>query len=259
MTRGGELLRASAALIWREVVRFARQRSRVVGALATPALFWVVIGSGLNRSFAPPAATADETYLTYFFPGTVMLIVLFTAIFACISIIEDRREGFLQSVLAAPVPPIAIVAGKVGGAAVLAVGQGALFLLAAPLAQVRLSLPGLAESLLVLALSAVGVGSVGFVLAWRIRSVQGFHAVMNLVLMPMWLLSGALFPTSGAQSWVRGLMNANPLTYAVAALRGALRSATAPGGPGPWTCWVVLLAVACGAAVLAVGEVRRTE
>lgn len=259
MTAARELAISTRALVWREAVRFARQRSRLIGALATPVLFWLVIGSGLNRSFAPPGTTTGESYLSYFFPGTVMLIVLFTAIFSCISIIEDRREGFLQSVLAAPVPPIAVVAGKVGGAAVLAVAQGTLFLLAAPLVHASLTPLRLLESLLVLALSAVGLASIGFVFAWRLDSVQGFHAVMNLLLMPMWLLSGALFPAAGAQAWVRWVMIANPLTYAVAALRAALGTANAPGAPDPWVCWLAMAAVGGAAASLAVREVRRTE
>src|SRR5204862_1547331 len=116
------------SLAKRELVRFLRQRHRVVGALATPIVFWLLIGGGMGRSFRADGTPGGGNYLQYFFPGTVLMILLFTAIFSTISIIEDRREGFLQSVLVAPVPRMAIVLGKVLGGTVLAFGQGLIFL-----------------------------------------------------------------------------------------------------------------------------------
>src|SRR5207244_4998746 len=116
-------------------------RHRVVGALATPIVFWLLIGAGMGRSFQG-ADGRTGSYLQYFYPGTVLMILLFTAIFSTISIIEDRREGFLQSVLVAPVSRMAIVLGKVLGGTVLAFGQGLLFLLLAPLVGVPLSVGG---------------------------------------------------------------------------------------------------------------------
>ena len=124
-----------AVALWRrEIVRFLRQKNRVIGAFATPLVFWLLIGSGVGPGFRLPGLPADMTYLAYFFPGTVVLILLFTAIFSTISIIEDRREGFLQGVLVAPVAPEAIVLGKFLGGMTLAAGQALLFCLAAPLA-----------------------------------------------------------------------------------------------------------------------------
>ena len=113
------LMTAVWSLWRRELVRFFRQPSRVAGAVGSPLLFWLFIGSGLSGSFRLPGAEGID-YLEYFFPGTVTLVVLFAAIFSTISIIEDRREGFLQGVLAAPVPRAAIAAGKVLGGATLA-------------------------------------------------------------------------------------------------------------------------------------------
>src|SRR5215211_7328963 len=127
------LLLPSLSLAKRELVRFLRQRHRVVGALATPIVFWLLIGGGMGRSFRAEGTPGGGNYLLYFFPGTVLMILLFTAIFSTISIIEDRREGFLQSVLVAPVPRLAIVLGKVLGGAALAFAQALLFLLFAPL------------------------------------------------------------------------------------------------------------------------------
>ena len=162
--------------LWRrELVRFFRQPSRVAGAAGSPLLFWLFIGSGLSGSFRLPGAAGID-YLEYFFPGTVALVVLFAAIFSTISIIEDRREGFLQGVLAAPVPRAAIVAGKVLGGATLAWLQGAAFLLLAPLAGLRLSAVSLLEAAGVLALLAVALTAIGFACAWSVDSVQGFHA-----------------------------------------------------------------------------------
>jgi ABC-2 type transport system permease protein len=221
------LLLLPALSLWRrEVVRFLRQRSRIVGALGTPVVFWLLIGSGLRNSFQAGATAASATdgvdYLEYFFPGTVLLIVLFTAIFATISIIEDRREGFLQAVVAAPVHRLAIVLGKVLGSSTLALGQAMLFLILTPLAGVPVSFVSIISVFLVLVPIAIGLSALGVLIAWPMESTQGFHAVMNLFLIPMWMLSGALFPAGGASAWVRWLMAINPVSYCLAAVRHAL-------------------------------------
>jgi ABC-2 type transport system permease protein len=229
--------------LWRrELVRFFRQPSRVAGAAGSPLLFWLFIGSGLSGSFRLPGAE-NVGYLEYFFPGTVTLVVLFAAIFSTISIIEDRREGFLQGVLAAPVPRASIVAGKVLGGATLAWLQGAAFLFLAPLAGLRLSAPAVLEAAGVLALLAVALTAIGFAFAWSVESVQGFHAIMNLILVPLWLLSGAVFPLTGAPAWLAGLMRIDPLTYGVAALRWSFYGSAAEMGagiPGPAAALAIL-------------------
>ncbi len=205
------------SLCHRELVRFVRQRHRVVGALLTPIVFWLLIGAGMGRSFS--ATGSGHGYMEYFFPGTVLMILLFTAIFSTISIIEDRREGFLQSVLVAPVSRMSIVLGKVLGGTVLAVGQASIFVLLAPLVGIRFTAVGLALTVIVMLIVAFSLTCLGLSIAWRMSSTQGFHAIMNLVLMPMWFLSGALFPPSGAWKGLRYVMLANPLTYGLSALR----------------------------------------
>lgn len=239
--------------LWRrELVRFFRQPSRVAGAVGSPLLFWLFIGSGLSGSFRLPGAEGVG-YLEYFFPGTVTLVVLFATIFSTISIIEDRREGFLQGVLAAPVPRASIVAGKVLGGATLAWLQGAAFLLLAPFAGLRLSVGSLLAAAGVLALLAVALTAIGFACAWSADSVQGFHAIMNLILVPLWLLSGAVFPLTGAPVWLAALMRIDPLTYGVAALRWTFYGPAASLGegiPGPGTA-LAILAVLGGAAFAA--------
>jgi ABC-2 type transport system permease protein len=216
------LLLPALSLCHRELIRFLRQRSRIVGALVTPLVFWLLIGGGMGRSFRAEGLPGGTNFIQYFFPGTVLMILLFTAIFSTISIIEDRREGFLQGVLVAPVPRMAIVLGKVLGGTVLAFGQGLLFLLLAPAVGIRLTVGSTLMTMLVMLLVAFALTALGFCIAWRMSSTQGFHAVMNLFLMPMWFLSGALFPAEGALGGLGWVMRLNPLTYGLAALRRAM-------------------------------------
>lgn len=216
------LLLPAWSLGQRELVRFLRQRHRIVGALATPIVFWLLIGGGMHTSFTGPGMPGGGSYIQYFFPGTVLMILLFTAIFSTISIIEDRREGFLQSVLVAPVPREAIVLGKVLGGTALAFGQGLIFLLLAPLVGIHLTLISFALSLLVMLIVSFALTALGVCIAWRMDSTQGFHAIMNLFLLPLWFLSGAMFPPDNAMRGLKWLMLVNPLTYGMNALQRAL-------------------------------------
>jgi ABC-2 type transport system permease protein len=205
-------------LWWREIVRFYRQRARVVGVIASPLLFWIVIGSGFGSSFRSGEGSSQR-YLNYFYPGTLVMIVLFTAIFTMMSVIEDRNEGFLLSVMVAPVPRAAIVLGKVLGGTTLATAQGLIFLIFAPFVGVHFTLTSFPLIVLTIFLVSFALTALGFAIAWPLDSTQAFHAIINLFLIPLWLLSGALFPLSGASVWMRALMYANPLTYGVEALR----------------------------------------
>ncbi len=252
------MLLASYTLWLREVVRFYRQRSRIVGALGSPLVFWFLIGSGLGRSFeGGPALPLRGGYLEYFYPGTLALIVLFTAIFSTISIVEDRQEGFLQGVLVAPVPRAAIVCGKILGSATLAVAQAIVFLALAPLAHVRIDPASLPALVGVLSLVAFGLSGMGFLAAWWLNSTQGFHAVMNIFLIPLWILSGALFPASGAAAWVAVLMRLNPMTYGVSALRRMLYEHPLPAEPSLATSLLVLLLFALAMLTASTVAVRR--
>jgi len=209
-------------LWWRELVRFYRQKSRVVGVIASPLLFWVVIGSGFGTSFRSGSAPGQQHYLDYFFPGALVMIVLFTSIFTMMSVIEDRKEGFLLSVLVAPVPRSAIVLGKVLGGTTLSAIQGLIFLVFAPLVGIHLDLVRFLLVVLVVFLVSFSLTALGFAIAWPMDSSQAFHAIINLFLIPLWLLSGSLFPLEQASKWIRMLMLINPLTYGVEALRSLL-------------------------------------
>jgi ABC-2 type transport system permease protein len=200
-----------AATLWqRELVRFWRQKSRVMGVVASPLVFWLFIGYGSND-------------LAKFYSGALVLTVMFSAIFSTITIIEDRREGFLLSMLVSPAPRTSMVLGKILGSATLGWIQGMIFLLFAPLAGIGIApaeLVVLAGTIFLVSFTLTGLG---FVLAWKMESTSGFHALMNLLLFPMWIVSGALFPMASAHGWIKAVMWINPLTYSVSLLNHALR------------------------------------
>ena len=235
---------ATYSLWHRELLRFLRQPSRLAGAFAMPLIFWVLIGTGLSSSFRLPSGPSSVSYLEYFFPGTVVLLVLFGAIFSTFSVIDDRNEGFLQGVLVAPVGRGAIVLGKVLGGATLAWLQGMLVLMLAPVAGIALNLKAVLAAAGVLALLSVAMTSLGFAFAWKIDSTQGFHAIMNVVLLPMWFLSGAFFPVAGAPTWLEWIMRLNPLSYGTTAFRQILYVGSDPTGgalPSLVVCLTVLV------------------
>jgi len=185
----------------------------------------LVIGSGFGTSFRSGSG-ASQHYLDYFYPGALIMIVLFTSIFTMMSVIEDRKEGFLLSVLVAPVSRSAIVLGKVLGGTTLAALQGLIFLVFAPFVGIHLGVGTFLLSAVIVFLVSFALTALGFAIAWPMDSTSAFHAIINLFLIPLWLLSGALFPMSGASIWLRVLMRINPLTYGVEALRDVLYPAS---------------------------------
>lgn len=211
-----------ATIWWREIIRFLRQRSRLISAIAQPLVFWLLLGGGLNASFSPFGLPAGTNYIVYFYPGVLALVLLFTAIFATIAVVQDRREGFLQGVVVAPVSGWSIVFGQACGGTTLALVQGTLFLLLSPIIGMSFNFASILSTVGVMMLLSFGLTSMGLMIAWRMDSTQGFHAVMNLILIPIWLLSGAFFPAAGVSPLLDWIMKINPLTYGVAALRRCL-------------------------------------
>jgi ABC-2 type transport system permease protein len=212
------MLRVIQALAGRELIRFLRQPQRVIGSLGQPILFWVFLGSGFTPSFRAPGLE-KLSYLEYFFPGVLLMMLLFASIFSSITLIEDRDQGFLQGVLTAPVPRMAIVLGKVGGGTAIALFQSFILLIAAPFV---LPIPSLGGGILLLAalvLTGVGFSALGFMIAWTMKSTSGFHAIMMVFLMPLWMLSGALFPMDNAPGWLWGAMIVNPVSHALVLIR----------------------------------------
>src|SRR5258708_33689134 len=217
-----EIFLQAETLWYREVVRFIRKPIRVVGAIATPLVCWLRLGAGLQASFKPSGMPAGLDFVQYFYPGVIVLMLLFTAIFATASTVDDRRQGFLQGVLVAPISRATIVLGQAFGCTTLSLMQGAIFLAMAPLAGIHLSLAAIIVSLAMMGLIAFAMTSIGLAMAWRTESTQGFHAFMNMLLLPIWMLSGAVFPVAGAPGWLQLTTRLNPLTYSVDALRRRL-------------------------------------
>ena len=211
-------------------------------------MFWLLIGSGLSASFRPAGAVSGPDYIAYFYPGIVVLVLLFTSIFATISVVNDRREGFLQSILVAPVPRWRVVMAQALGGTTLALLQGLLLLLFAPMVGIRFGATSILLSIGVMALLAFGLTNLGLLIAWRMDSTQGFHAIMNLLLIPIWLLSGAFFPSTGVPAWLAWTMKLNPLTYGLAAFRHSLYFDTTANafGEGPlWTLSLIITGLFC--------------
>jgi ABC-2 type transport system permease protein len=221
-------------LWWRDLLRFWREKARVLGYVGSPLLFWVLIGSGYGN-------------LAFFFPGALVLTVMFSAVFSTMSLIEDRREGFLLSMLVSPAPRSSMVLGKILGSTTLAWIQGVIFLCFLPATGYVPGASGVLEAVGVIFLIAFTFTVLGFLIAWQMDSTQGFHAVMNLVLLPLWLVSGSLFPMTNAHGWVRWLMRLNPVTYTVAALRQSFERRAAMDTPSFATSLIV---TACFAVVL---------
>jgi len=258
-------IRPIAALAGRDLRRFFRQPSRIVGSAAQPLILWVVLGAGLGGSFRPGATAgggAGVGYLQYFYPGVVVLTLLFTAIFSTISVIEDRHHGFLQAVLAAPVPRASLVLGKTLGGVAIASVQAGILLALAPLAgfhAAEMNWPLLA---LAVPLSALVFTALGFAMAWWIDSTQGYHAVMSVALIPLWMLSGAMFPPSGDSRWIATLMAIDPMTYTVSAIRrgfhgAAMPAALVPGHGGAATDLALIALAALVTLTAAVALCRR--
>ncbi len=208
----------TSALARREFTRFIRQPHRVIGSIGQPLIFWLLLGAGLTPSFDAPGLEG-MTYLEYFYPGVLMMLILFASVFASITIIEDRDQGFLQGVLVAPVPRLGIVLGKVGGASLVALFQTAILLAAAPFVGLTVGLGGALLLGLTLILISLGFTALGFLFAWGMKSTAGFHAIMMVVMMPMWVLSGAFFPIAGVPGWLYAIMVINPVTHAMTILR----------------------------------------
>ena len=239
---------ALRALSSREFLRLFRQPSRIVGTLGTVAIVWLVLGGG----FARAAVGTDAGYVAWLLPGMVSMAALFTAVFGAITLIEDRKEGFLQAALVSPAPRAGIAGAKIIAGGLLALIQAGAVLLAGPLVGVELTGAGIAGAMVASACIAAGVLGVGTALAWRVGSVAGFHGLMNLVLMPMWLLSGSVFPASEAAGWMRVVIAINPLSWPTDALRGSVL-----GEPAGVFAWAGAAAFGVGGVAIAIIASRR--
>lgn len=247
--------------LWhREVLRFILDRSRVFSSLGQPVIFWLMFAGALSRSSFRPG---DQTYGEYFLVGGLAMTLLFTAIFSTITVIEDRKEGFLQSVLVSPAPRSAIALGKILGCTTLSMINGLLFFALLPILGVPVTWTSFLATAGVMVVLSIAMTGMGYSLAWLMDSTAGYHGIMMVLFMPMLLLSGAFFPVDSAHWVMKALMTINPLTYGVGAMRYTLYgegSAATAGLPGMWTCLIATASFALAMFLLGTKiTLRRTS
>ena len=251
-------LRAAKMVCQRELIRYSRDRARMVSALVQPVLWLFVLGTGLSPVISRGAAAGGVDFRTFLFPGVLAMSLLFTAAFSGVSIVWDREFGFLREMLVAPVRRSAIIVGKAFGGATVATIQSLVMLALAGLVHVPYSPSLLLQLAGLLFLAAFTITAFGIMLSARLRQIQTIMPMMQMVMAPMMFLSGALFPLSNLPTWLQVLTRLNPLTYAVDPMRAvvfqhlhlsqaaqhALRPGVTWGGwPVPTALEVLLLAV----------------
>ena len=223
---GGGLLGAIYIVWWRDVLRYWRDRARVGASLAQPLLYLVIFGTGLASSlgggFGASAGAAGISYIQFIYPGVISMSVLFTAIFGAMSIVWDREFGFMRELLVAPIDRSAIAIGKTLGGATQAMIQGLILLVLAPFVGVYLDPLVLLELVVLVFVLAFGLSALGVALASGMRSMQGFQMVMNFLMMPIFFLSGALFPLVGLPGWMTVLTRLDPASYGIDPIRRVL-------------------------------------
>jgi ABC-2 type transport system permease protein len=225
-------LRAVYIIWYRDLLRYSRERAQVVASLAQPLLYLVIFGTGLSSAIGGARfGSAGANYQTFIYPGIIGMTILFTAIFGAMSVVWDREFGFLKEVLVAPIDRAAVAVGKTLGGATRAMIQGLILLVLAPLIGVALSVGSVIGIVVLAFIFAFALSALGVALASRMRSMQGFQVVVNFLMLPMFFLSGALFPLSGLPDWMTILTRLDPATYGMDALRRTvLGSAADPLG-----------------------------
>ncbi len=243
--------------VWmRDMLRMRREPSRWVGVALQPIFLWLVIGAGIGGVFRMRGAD-DLHYTTFFFPGVIVMTLLFTTIFATITVVEDRQSGFLQSVLVAPGHRTAMVLGKVAGVATICALQLVLVLPLAPFASYPLAAIAWPALFAAIALTIIALSASGFAIAWLMPSPQAYHGIMSVILLPAWVVSGALFPPP--EGPLGAIIRANPMTYAVEAVRAALSPITPPGSVSATLPYTVLIVFAALAVTVATAVSRRGQ
>lgn len=201
------------------MIRYWRVKTRLVSSLAMPLLWLVFFGSGMKSTLGMGGANAEFDFMKFLFPGVIGMTILFNSIFSVMSIVLDRQFGFLKEILVAPVSRVSIAFGKIIGGSTISMIQGTVMLFLAPLVGIKLSF-GLIISLLpVMFLAAFALTSIGLVVASRMKSTEAFQMVMNFLMMPMFFLSGALFPLTNLPGWMDFLAKINPASYAIDLIR----------------------------------------
>jgi ABC-2 type transport system permease protein len=213
----------------REFKKFFREKSRLLGTLARPVLWLFVVGNGMTVLIKPHAGIS---YLQFIFPGMIGMTILFASIFSSISIVWDREFGFMKEMLVAPISRLSIVIGKAISGTLISTAQAVIIMVLIPFLGIRLTAAQFMEVTAVAVLVSFCITSIGILIAARLSSFDGFNIIMNFLVMPMFFLSGAMYPVSSMPPALRQLTNINPLTYGIDAFKHVLlRSATPPLGP----------------------------
>ena len=220
-------IRGAYTIWYRDVVRFKRDRVRMLSSLGMPVVYLFVFGSGLSPAMAEMGGGRID-FKQFMFPGVLTMTVLFTSVFSAVSIVWDREFGFLKEVMVAPVSRVAVALGKVAGGSTVSLFQGLIVLLLAPVLGVDLSISQIVTLIGLMILLAVMMTALGILIAARQTSMEGFHMMMNFVLLPMFFLSGAFFPLRGIPIWMELLSKLDPVTYGVDPLRQVSLRALVP-------------------------------
>ncbi|MBU7015698.1 MAG: ABC transporter permease [Theionarchaea archaeon] len=203
----------------RDIRRFFREKSQIIGSIARPALWLAIMGTGFNTVFRSPDA---GNYAQFLFPGIIGMTVLFTSVFSAVSVIWDRQFGFLREMLVAPVSRTSIAVGKTLSGCFQSMIQGSIIMVLSFIVDVTLTPLIIIKVLAIIFLISFALTSLGLLIASRMVSFEGFNLIMNFLVMPMFLMSGAFFPISGLPAWMKSIVAVNPLSYGVDALRGVI-------------------------------------
>jgi len=211
------VFRSIWVIAYRELVRFVQDRPRMFSSFSMPVIFLLIFGAGFGRLIGQMMPGVD--YLQFMYPGILAMTVLMTSIMSGISIVWDREFGFLKEVLVSPLSRSGVLIGKAVGAATIAIIQGAIMLVLAPIVNVPINLGTVLALLPLLLILSLSLSGLGLLIGARMRSQQGFQIVMQLVIFPMMFLSGIFFPVSGVAAWLAVLSKLNPVTYGIDAIR----------------------------------------
>lgn len=225
-------LRAIYIICYRDLLRFWRDRARFVGSFITPFLFLVVFGTGIGSSLTGRFGGGEIDYVQFIFPGILAMVVLFNSMMSGMSIVWDREFGFLKEVLIAPINRTSVAIGKSLGGSTIASIQGTVMLVFIPFAGVSLGAANIFMLIPIMFIFALAITSMGIFIASRIRSMEAFQLVVQLVLFPLFFLSPAMFPSTSLPTWLGAAVKFNPVSYGVDAMRQALLGpeASAPFG-----------------------------
>ncbi len=204
-------------IAYRELLRFVQDRPRMVSSFSMPLIFLIIFGAGFGRLIGQMMPGVD--YVQFMYPGIIAMTVLMTSVMSGISIVWDREFGFLKEVLVSPLSRSGVLVGKAVGAATIAIIQGAIMLVLAPIVNVPINLGTVLALLPLLLILSLALSGLGLLIGARMRSQQGFQIVMQLVIFPMMFLSGIFFPVSGVATWLEVLSKLNPVTYGIDAIR----------------------------------------